>query len=68
MCVLDLFPEYFLTFDTARNMVHEPEPIVKDVCAECNNSKISYIDSYAKYFISQYFIGKYKEGDIIEIE
>ena len=42
--------------------------MVKDVCAECNNNRISYIDSYAKEFISKYFVKKYKEDDVVEIE
>lgn len=28
--------------------------MVKDVCADCNNNRISYIDSYAKDFITKY--------------
>ena len=44
------------------------DPMVKDVCAECNNQKISYIDSYAKVFISRYFTQKYTEYDSVEIE
>lgn len=31
------------------------DPMVKDVCADCNNNRISYIDSYAKEFIEKYF-------------
>ena len=42
--------------------------MVKDVCAKCNNQRISYIDSYAKDFISQYFTQKYTEHDTVEIE
>lgn len=66
--ILDLFPECYLTFDTQRNIIHEADPLVKDVCAECNNSKISYIDSYAKNFIKTYFLKTYSEYDIIDIE
>ena len=57
--ILDLFPECYITFDDARNAIHEADPMVKDVCAECNNNRISYIDSYAKDFISRYFRQKY---------
>lgn len=66
--ILDLFPECYITFDDARNAIHEADPMVKDVCAECNNNRISYIDSYAKEFISKYFVKKYKEDDVVEIE
>lgn len=37
--------------------------MVKDVCADCNNNRISYIDSYAKEFIEKYFLVKYKKDD-----
>lgn len=53
--ILDLFPECYITFDNARHTSHESDPMVKDVCAVCNNQRISYIDSYAKDFIAQYF-------------
>ena len=32
--ILDLFPECYITFDDARNAIHEADPMVKDVCAE----------------------------------
>ena len=63
--ILDLFPECYITFDNARDKTHLGDPMVKDVCADCNNNKISYIDSYAKGLISKYFL---KEYDKLEIE
>ena len=42
--------------------------MVKDVCADCNNNRISYIDSYAKEFIEKYFLVKYKKDDTISVE
>ena len=45
--VLDLFPECFMTFDGEREKLYPSDPVVKDVCAECNNKRISYIDTYA---------------------
>ncbi|MFR6462404.1 MAG: hypothetical protein ACLUP6_08000 [Anaerostipes hadrus] len=42
--------------------------MVKDVCADCNNNRISYIDSYAKKFIEKYFLVKYKKDDTLSIE
>lgn len=65
--ILDLFPECYITFDGARNVIHEADPIIKDVCLDCNN-RISYIDSYAKDFIGRYFTKKYNKDDIVEIE
>ena len=66
--ILDLFPECYITFDDARNKIHESDPMIKDVCADCNNNKISYIDSFAKEFIGQYFIEKHSEDSAVEIE
>ena len=54
--VLELFPECDLTYDDMRNTVYKAEPMIKDVCAECNNKRLSYIDSYAKSFIQKYFV------------
>jgi len=66
--ILDLFPECYITFDDARDKIHLGDPMVKDVCAGCNNNKISYIDSYAKGLIGKYFTKKYDEDDKLEIE
>lgn len=66
--VLDLFPECFLTIDEGKKVVHMADPIIKDVCAECNNNKISYIDSYAIQIIKRYFVQKYKPDDTVKFE
>lgn len=66
--IMDLFPECYLTFDSIRKKQYKSDPIVKDVCADCNNNKLSYIDSYAKDFISKYFVDKYRHDSMFEIE
>lgn len=66
--VLDLFPECFLTIDNSRKTSYTDDPVIKDVCEDCNNNKISYIDSYSKKIIGRYFLNKYKSNDEIEIE
>lgn len=66
--VLDLFPECYITFDETRQAIHQADPMVKDVCADCNNKNISYIDSYAKEFIGRYFVENYNEDEELEIE
>jgi hypothetical protein len=66
--VLDIFPECFLTIDEKRKVIHMADPVVRDVCTECNNHKLSYIDSYAKQFIQQYFIQKYEPDDTIDLK
>ncbi|HOJ10731.1 MAG TPA: hypothetical protein PK733_09080 [Clostridiales bacterium] len=40
--------------------------MVKDVCANCNNNRISYIDSYAKEIIFDYFVRKYEKDDVLD--
>ena len=64
--VLDLFPECFLTIDRVRGTQHLTDPVIKDVCIECNNKKISYIDSYSRQLISKYFISNYKKNDRLD--
>ena len=54
--------------DEKRKIIHQGDPMIKDVCADCNNNRISYIDSYAKEFISRYFVKNYGEDDHVEIE
>lgn len=66
--ILDLFPECYLTFDEKRGVIHQGDPMIKDVCADCNNNKISYIDSYAKNFIGRYFVKNYGEDEQVKIE
>lgn len=66
--ILDLFPECYFTVDEAREKIYQSDPTVSDVCADCNNNKLSYIDSYAKDFISKYFISSYKDNDKVKIE
>lgn len=66
--VLDLFPECHVTFDTARKAVYLADPMIKDVCATCNNQRISYIDGYARDFMTRYAVKNYNEDDTVEIE
>lgn len=66
--VLDLFPECHITFDSARNSAYLADPMIKDVCADCNNKKIVYIDSYARDFMTRYAVKNYSEDDTVKIE
>jgi hypothetical protein len=66
--VLDLFPECYLTFDEERKIIHQADPVVKDVCGRCNSQRLSYIDKYAKKLVRQNFIRKYAEDDYLELE
>ena len=64
--ILNLFPECFITLDNTRNIAHFGDPVIKDVCKNCNENRISYIDSYAKSIISNYFLMKFSKDDVLE--
>ena len=64
--ILDIFPECFATIDNIRGKIHLADPMIKDVCSQCNNNRISYIDSYGKKMISDYFVQKYEKDDVLE--
>jgi len=66
--ILGLFPECFATIDGERNVIHLADPMVKDVCADCNSNRISYIDSYAKAIVEKYFLKKYGKDDVVPFE
>ena len=66
--ILDLFPECYITNDSIRNKIYVSDPMVKDVCADCNNHRLSYIDSYAKAIIEKYFLQKYERDAILDFE
>lgn len=65
--ILGLFPECFATIDGERKVVHQGDPMVKDVCADCNN-RLSYIDSYSKKIVEDYFLKKYGKDDVLPFE
>ena len=52
--ILEVFKnEAPLTIDPIRKKVHQGDPIIRDLCCTCN-SKMSYLDSYAGTFFSNY--------------
>lgn len=42
--------------------------MIKDVCADCNNNSISYIDSYSKKVVELYFLKKYSKDNMLPFE
>lgn len=66
--VLNLFPESNITYDGRRKKVYKSEPTVNDVCSNCNNNKLNYIDNYAKQFIERYFLVSYDREEELKIE
>lgn len=65
--ILDLFPECNITYDTKRGVVHEADPMIKDVCSSCN-SRLSYLDSYIIDLINKYALIEYTSEDKIQFE
>ena len=53
--VLGLFPECFATIDPERDADMKMIRWLGMYCADCNNNRISYIDTYAKGFVETYF-------------
>lgn len=65
--ILDLFPECNITYDTKREIAHEMDPVIKDVCSFCN-SRLSYLDSYMIDLISRYALQEYNSDDKLYFE
>lgn len=66
--ILELFPECDLTIDRENDRYYKSDPVIKDVCSNCNNNRLTYIDSYAKSIVENYFIDKYKKDDVVELK
>jgi len=64
--ILQLFSkEAPFTIDTKREIVHKGDPVIKDICKECN-SKLSDYDSEAFTFAKKYLTKPIKERTVIE--
>ena len=65
-CVLRVFDKLApITFDDLRGKVHLADPIIKDICKDCNEN-LSVCDDYIGT-LSRKFIKKPKSDEIIEI-
>jgi hypothetical protein len=58
--VLELFTECNYTYNNNLKKVYQSEPVVNDVCSDCNNKKLTYIDAYATEFVKEYFMKDYE--------
>lgn len=65
--IIDLFPECDLAYN-GFDKSYKGEATIKDVCSECNNGNLSYLDTYGKKFVEKYFMTTYKTDDNVEIE
>jgi hypothetical protein len=45
-CMLNRMPELNLKYIGSRNLLAPTELVISDVCAECNNKKLSVLDNY----------------------
>lgn len=67
--LLDLFPECYLTYDRrSRTGLYPSDPVIRDVCSECNNKRLSYIDSYAKTWVESNCLKRHGDADLTMIE
>lgn len=68
--IIDLFPECDYVFDRRLEgtKVYKGESKINDVCADCNNGQLSYLDNYGTQFIKKYFLKEYSKDEILSIE
>jgi hypothetical protein len=45
----------FRTYNKQNNIFHDGEPVIKDVCAECNNIHLSKLDAYLNSLYDSFF-------------
>lgn len=70
--IIDLFPECELVISMRgqeeEDSVYKGEAVIKDVCSECNNIKLSELDAYGLEFIKKYFVIEYDKDISLEVE
>jgi hypothetical protein len=54
-CLLNRTPSYRVRFSEKAKKIQEGEFLIKDVCSECNNNKLSELDSYICELYDQLF-------------
>jgi len=59
-CIIKRMPELELKFLDSRKLVTNSELVITDVCSDCNNNKLSPLDSYFCELYDKYFF-KYIE-------
>lgn len=66
-CILKLFQNVApLTIDPIRKVIHNGDPVIKDLCRGCN-SKMSYLDADAGTFFSQYGLVTHPMGTVFSL-
>ena len=54
-CIIKRAPELNMKYLDSQNKVFTRELLIADVCSECNNTKLSHLDSYICFLYDQYF-------------
>ncbi|MEQ9441263.1 MAG: hypothetical protein RIG62_19625 [Cyclobacteriaceae bacterium] len=54
-CIVKKMPELELKYLDSRNIITSSELVISDVCSECNNEKLSLLDSYFCSLYDSYF-------------
>ncbi|ROQ48187.1 hypothetical protein [Pseudomonas putida] len=57
----------FLTYNKATNSLYKGEAVIKDVCANCNNSTLSKLDSYLTNLYDSHFANIVSAGSGVEL-
>jgi len=59
------FPTYGIYVDRMRDdLPHSSAPIIRDVCSECNNNRLSLLDEYGRKLTNEYFARDLTLADI----
>ncbi|GGN91488.1 hypothetical protein [Saccharibacillus kuerlensis] len=70
--LIEMYPDQDVTFNTtttqSRMYKDNQGQSIKDVCANCNNNLLGKLDAYGVRLIRQYFLEKYNEDSIINME
>lgn len=53
--ILDIFPECDLSYNAKNEKHFKGDAVIKDVCAVCNNEKLSELDSYGREIVLEHF-------------
>lgn len=64
-CIIKRAPELEMKYLQSQNKVFTRELMIADVCSDCNNTKLSHLDSYICGLYDQYF-GNFREKENFE--
>lgn len=59
--------ESLITYNPVINKMIRADPIVRDVCAECNNKSLSQLDSYLAELFDEHFAAVIEAGESVSL-